>query len=451
MIGPIRRLWSSVRWWCGVFVRHVIAAITGRPVLPPGSLGPRSIARFGNDRFYLDRFRKYGPIYKVLWSRKLTVCVVGFERGRRLLAAHTAALQPRAIEIESFVPNGFLRRMRGDVHRRYRSGFLEAFRLDLPETELRNVIRAELIALAHLHAAGPATAEQLANALDRIALRSLLVICFGFHPGDDAFDVLERQFSGLKAWVYPRTAEQYAAFDALRGTVGSIARSQIAIKDDGCPDSVIRRLTQGSLNPVADETVVGNLIYMVDTGRYDVRGLLRWVLKYLSEHPDVVDDLREHHTPVDAVSSFAEACVLETLRLDQAEALGRDVTDDFVFEGFLIPKGSALRVSLRESHRDADTFPSPDEYKPCRFATQKYGADEYAPFGIGEHRCIAGSHVIRVGTWLVEELVKGFDFSVANDGPRHHGRYHWEPSRSFSIQLRERATGLGFRLTRSQA
>jgi cytochrome P450 len=174
---------------------------------------------------------------------------------------------------------------------------------------------------------------------------------------------------------------------------------------------------------------------MVDTGRYDIRGLFRWVLKYLSDHPHVIDDLRERRTKVEAVGSFAEACVLETLRLDQAEALGRDVTNDFVFEGFLIPKGSALRVALRESHRDAQTFPAPDEYRPCRFATRKYGPDAYAPFGIGEHRCIAGNHVVRLATWLVEELVDGFDWTVADDGPRHRGLYHWEPSPLFSLRL----------------
>jgi cytochrome P450 len=431
-------MWRPVRWWSGVLGRHAIARIAGRPGLPPGSLGPRAVARFGNDQFYLNRFRKYGPIVKLLWSRKLTVCISGFERGRRLLAVHTAALQPRAIEIESFVPNGFLRRMRGDVHRRYRAEFLEAFRLELPETELRSLIRSELAALATLHAAGPATPQHLATALDRIALRSLLVICFGLSSESDEFRMLESQFGGLKSWVYPRTADQYQAFHALQGTVVSVARSGIRLHNDG-PDSVMRRLPQAGLSLTDDETVLGNLIYMVDTGRYDIRGLFRWVLKYLSDHPHVIDDLRERRTKVEAVSSFAEACVLETLRLDQAEALGRDVTNDFVFEGFLIPKGSALRVALRESHRDAQTFPAPDEYRPCRFATRKYGPDAYAPFGIGEHRCIAGNHVVRLATWLVEELVDGFDWTVAADGPRHRGLYHWEPSPLFSLRLRARS------------
>lgn len=425
---------STLRWWGLVLARHAVARVTGGPRLPPGSLGLRAVAKYGNDRFYFDRFRKYGPICTVLWSRKLTVCIQGFERGRRLLSAHTAALQPRAIEIEAFVPNGFMRRMRGDVHATYRRAFLDALRFDVPEPDVRRVIRTELDALAARQAVAPATAEQLAAALDRIALRSLLIVCFGLEPGSELFERLESEFAGLKAWVYPRSADQLASFDALRATAMTVAR-----RDHGlAPKSVIGRLAAGPYSPLTDETALGNLIYMVDTGRYDMRGLFRWVLKYLGDNPDVVADLRAGRTPDGAVTPLAEACVLETLRLDQAEGLGRDVTDDFVFEGFLIPRGSALRVSLRESHRNAETFPSPDEYRPCRFATGRFSADDYAPFGIGEHRCIAATVVIKVSTWLVEEIVSRFDWRVAADGPRVRGRYHWEPSPSFALHVRTR-------------
>src|SRR5262245_8725333 len=58
------------------------------PRLPPGSLGPRGIARFGNHSFYLRAFQRYGPVFKVLWNRNLTICIFGFDRARRLLAPH---------------------------------------------------------------------------------------------------------------------------------------------------------------------------------------------------------------------------------------------------------------------------------------------------------------------------------------------------------------------------
>ena len=438
----LRQSWSHLRWWGGVLGHHVLSQVRGQPRLPPGSLGPSSVVRLGDDRFFLNRSRKYGAVFTTLWSRKLAVCVIGLERGRRLLSAHSAVLRPRALEIDSFVPKGFLRRMRGDDHRRYRTGFLDAFRQDVPsawDAHWRSILRAELGTLARLHATTPATPDQLAVALDRIAIRLLLVVCFGLPPGNPTFDVLETLFSRLEAWVYPRSPAQYAAFDELRKTVSSMAHEVAPESAARAGEGVLRRLARGTLGPTVDQTVVGNLIYMVDTGRYDMRSLFRWILKYLSDHPDVIAALRAPGAAADAVTPLAEACVLETLRLDQAESLNRDVLEDFTFEGYRIPKGSAVRILLRESHRDAETFPAPDEYRPCRFATRKYGSDAYAPFGIGEHRCIVGPLVVRLGAMLVEELVSGFEWSVAGDGPRHHGRYHWEPSPSFAIELRSRA------------
>ena len=446
----LRQSWSHLRWWSGVLGNHVLSPFRGQPRLPPGSLGPSSVVRLGDDRFFLNRSRKYGAVFTALWSRKLAVCVVGLERGRRLLSVHSSLLRPRAVEIESFVPKGFLRRMRGDDHRRYRAGFLEALREDVPsawDAQWRGILRAELSTLARLHATTPAiaahelawTPDQLAVALDRMAIRLLLAVCFGLPPGTPTFDLLERLFSKLEAWVYPRSPAQYAAYEGLHKTVSSLAHDGALDPATGAAECVLRRLARGTLGPTVDQTVVGNLIYMVDTGRYDVRGLFRWTLKYLSDHPDVVAALRAPGAAADAVTPLAEACVLETLRLDQAESLNRDVLEDFTFEGYRIPKGSAVRILLRESHRDAETFPAPDEYRPCRFATRKYGSDAYAPFGIGEHRCIVGPLVVRLGAMLVEELVSGFEWSVAGDGPRHHGRYHWEPSPSFAIELRSRA------------
>jgi cytochrome P450 len=80
-------------------------------------------------------------------------------------------------------------------------------------------------------------------------------------------------------------------------------------------------------------------------------------------------------------------------------------------------------------------FDEPDRFDPHRFLGRRYSADEYAPFGIGAHRCIADALVTRLGTIFVEELVMGFEWSVAEDGPLHRGKYHWEPAAVFAIDL----------------
>lgn len=130
--------------------------------------------------------------------------------------------------------------------------------------------------------------------------------------------------------------------------------------------------------------------------------------------------------------------MLETLRMDQAEAMNRYVREEFTFEGYRIPKGSAVRILLREAHRNPDIFPDPDCFKPQRFLDRDYSADEYAPFGFGEHRCIVSEFVITLSTLFVRVLVERFNWSTAGGGGRHHGRHHWEPNAAFAIDLRPR-------------
>jgi cytochrome P450 len=173
---------------------------------------------------------------------------------------------------------------------------------------------------------------------------------------------------------------------------------------------------------------------MVERGHHDVRDLLRWILKYLSDHPALVTELRAADSW--DRTKLAEACVLETLRMDQAELLNRRSVEAFTFEGFHVPRGSWVAILLRESHRDPRAFPDPDAFRPHRFLERRYSADEYAPFGIDEHQCLAASLVVRTAALFVEELAMGFNWSVRGDGPRRHGHFHWEPSPSFAIDIR---------------
>jgi cytochrome P450 len=417
------------------------------PPLPPGPLGPGAIARLGDDRFYWRRFLRYGPIFKVLWNRNLTVCIVGLERARRLFAAHSRALLPLTIEIESFVPHGFLRRMSPEPHGRYRALFVTVLRNDPATTwasELRALIRVEL---AQLAARRPAPQKEsgdltpLTLTLDRIATRALVMTFFGVRPAQSQFAAIEAAFRrmGPEEFVYPLGAEQRAGFEAIRMLVWDAAASAKHGQSWTDPDGVLGRLLAS--DPAAiDETVVGNLIYMVEMGRYDVRSLMRWVLKYVSDAPDVLSGLRRaiaQQRP-DEPCAFAEHIVLETLRLDQAEALNRTVVEDVDFEGFRIPKGSSLRVLLRESHQDAAVFDEPERFAPCRFAGKSYPRDGYSPFGVGEHRCVAASYVVRLCQLLVEELASGYEWTVVGDGSRFRGRFHWEPAPRFDLVLQSR-------------
>ena|SRR5688572_3174619 len=412
------------------------------PRLPPGSLSASCpFHARTDDRFYLEQLRRHGSIFKLFWgSGHLKICVVGLALGRRLLNRHRDAVRPATVDITALVPTDYLRSMNPAVHRNYRRLFKFAFRDDLVavwEPELRDLIACELARLAD--ATGPdfSRARGLYATLNAIALRALLMMVFGVRSDDaltaNLVDAYHRL--GPDGHVAVVGAQQKEAFHAIRNSVAEIL--QAMRHDDGVrfSDSILKRLVASQAESI-DDAVIGNAIYMVERGHHDVRDLLRWILKYLGDHPSLVNELRADGGDPAYRTKLAEACVLETLRMDQAELLNRRAVEAFSFEGFHVPRGSWVAILLRESHRDPHSFPEPDSFRPHRFLERTYSADEYGPFGIDEHQCIAASLVVRTATLFIEELMKGFSWSVYSDGPRRLGHFHWEPSPLFAIDIR---------------
>lgn len=430
--------WHASRW------RMQLQDLLRRSVpLPPGSLAARQRHKaLEDDRFYLKQAARHGPIFKLFWgSGQLKTCVVGLSLGRRLLKQHRGLLRlVNVTDITSLVPAEYLRSMSPESHQKYRRVFQHAFRGDLVapvETDLRDLLRRELMRLAEPAMPVEPPARRLYSTLDTIATKSLLLTMLGVMPDSSTATALEEWYGqlGPEGRVAQVGPAQKSAFAAIHGTVARLLQSIDSEPRATIRDCALKRLMNAG-SPAVDETVIGNAIYMVERGRHDLRDLLRWILKYLSDDPAPLAEIRTGLRNTAGTSRLAEACVLETLRLDQAEQLNRKALRPFVFGGFHFPAGSWVSVLLRESHRDAETFPQPDAFRPHRFLERSYSTDEYAPFGIDEHQCIGASLVVRLGTLFVEELARRFTWTVSADGARQHGALHWEPSPDFAIDLR---------------
>jgi cytochrome P450 len=227
----------------------------------------------------------------------------------------------------------------------------------------------------------------------------------------------------------PQDAQRTANADLI-AAVRAFARS--AANDT---PSVLREILQSEGDNALEDAVLGNLVYMVEMGRYDLRGLFRWIVKYLTDAPPVVAALRAEVTSPGRQTGLATATVMEVLRLDQSEAIVRKAIADLEFDRVTIPNGSFVRACMREAHRDPSVFVNPERFEPSRFLGREYSANEYSPFGLDQHTCLAGDIVLRLGTLFIATLVREFDWQAAADGPRHRGFYHWEPAPNFAVHL----------------
>jgi cytochrome P450 len=186
-----------------------------------------------------------------------------------------------------------------------------------------------------------------------------------------------------------------------------------------------------------DNTLLGNLAYLFELSHFDLYSLWHWVLTFLATHPAISSTFSEQVNAT-ARRQYAEAVVFETLRMEQSEMLYRRVTDDIVFDGFLIPAGTNLRVCIWEGHKDAATFPNPFTFDPTRFVGQTYGREKFAPFGLGQRHCVGANLVVGLSTMFVEALLEGYTLETTGAGPAYPNSYHWQPNPACAIRLTSR-------------
>lgn len=392
--------------------------------------------------FYLKRIERYGPVFKVSWGRHMLVCFARNADAQVFYRDHRERLRGISLSLEKLFPKGFLRNLRGDDHLHYRKILASAFHDRLvPEhaDELRQAVRDALAAYAGAcRSDGPSRAAFL-RCINLLATRILVRLIYGLHPDspDGAALCALHDRLGPDGLVWQVDDDQAAIFAEIRSALGPVVDRAAGSPDGTAGGSCLAGAV--AAGPV-DETLLGNLVYMVEMGRYDLYGLLHWIAKYINDSPETIERLR--HQPAGdgrTVSPLAGAVVLETLRLDQGEGVLRRAREHIVHDGWFFPRGTVFRACLWDNHKNETVFPDPFRFDPNRFVGRTYTADQYASFGLDHHRCLAGTISVQLGGLFVEELARSFEWTVVDDGPRHRGTFHWEPSERFTIDVRPRA------------
>nr|ANC28044.1 cytochrome P450 [Polyporus umbellatus] len=116
---------------------------------------------------------------------------------------------------------------------------------------------------------------------------------------------------------------------------------------------------------------------------------------------------------------YVDAIVSECLRISSPVPLGlpRAITEDNVYKGMFIPKGTLVFGNNYNMLRDPNVYPNPDEFMPERFledvdeATAKLRDVRNYVFGFGRRRC-PGSFMIDASLWIaIASMVSAFDIS----------------------------------------
>ena len=205
------------------------------------------------------------------------------------------------------------------------------------------------------------------------------------------------QYKKAKARVQELGTKMIADYYASAGTKKD--------EDKNLIDDVMEaHLNHPEVMPASDLilTLTGPYVAGLDTVANTTAAIVYAVLK----HPDV---LARIHAEVDALFATGsideddlfkkipslQGAIMETMRLYPiAVAQMRTATKDFMFQGHLIPKDELLYVGTSVPHFMEEYYPDPTKFDIDRF--QKPRAEHlqpgaYSPYGRGPHTCLGKS------------------------------------------------------------
>ena len=198
--------------------------------------------------------------------------------------------------------------------------------------------------------------------------------------------------------------------------------------------------SSGDSAPLTDREVRDNLLAILANGHQTVAICLALTLYLLARHPRVLAKARAE---VDEFGSesvsqlrYLEAALIESLRVYPAAAgLQRRSIQEDNLDGWSIPPGRAVGISLMPLHGSADWFgESPEQFRPERYKPDSSGtgcpfhrAEQRTPltgdkatgdvclpltFGAGARRCLGEHFAMHEMKVMLATLIRRFDFGA---------------------------------------
>ncbi|GLU01751.1 hypothetical protein SLE2022_190380 [Rubroshorea leprosula] len=154
---------------------------------------------------------------------------------------------------------------------------------------------------------------------------------------------------------------------------------------------------------LTDDEIIDQIITIMYSGYETVSTTSMMAVKYLHDHPKVLEELRKEHLEIrrrkrleDPIEwndlkslRFTRAVIVEASRLATiVNGVLRKTTEDMELNGFVIPKGWRIYVYTREINYDPFLYPDPLVFNPWRWLDKSLESQSYFfIFGGGTRMC----------------------------------------------------------------
>lgn len=336
--------------------------------------------------------------------------------GMPVSAAQNLSLPRKLVNL-----NHGLHSMRGDRHALHQRALMRVLSERGVEAH-RGDIRAGLETFARSWQVGQTIG--LLGEMRRLALRVSTRLLFGdqYEGGSQLASLLKSYFQLRREAASPfnpadeaARAELIALGTSLDGALRRYVR-WCRRQSRAASDAVLATLANLELQPgvrLSEDALVAHANVLFVSSNEPIAVALTWTLLILSQLPELRRALRlelAQASPASAMTatgaaappSLLGAVINESLRVLTPNALMvRVTTRPASLEGVRLPKRCEIILCPFLAHRDAESFPRPDEFLPSRWDTIRPSPFEYFPFGAGGHSCVGRT----LATYIIKEAL----------------------------------------------
>jgi cytochrome P450 len=242
--------------------------------------------------------------------------------------------------------------------------------------------------------------------MEAISFASIMRVVFGDHHDDshaelrrlipDMMDRCDSPFT-LMPWFHRDLAggSPYARMMKIVDEIDALLYETITerradpmtqLRDDTL--SLLLRAEHEDGSPLSDQEIRDELLTMIMAGYETTTSGCAWALERLLRSPAKLERLTAEIEGGED-DAYLDAVVKETLRARPVvPVVARHLAEAIELDGYLIPAGSTVMVSIYLVHNDEETYPEPDEFRPERFLGGTPEGAAWIPFGGGVRRCI---------------------------------------------------------------
>jgi len=238
--------------------------------------------------------------------------------------------------------------------------------------------------------------------------------------------------------------------------------ARLAGNDAGSGDTLEALLATEDPNtraPLACEGLLDELKSLVVAGFETTAAGLFWSLYLLARHPDAavkwheeLDRVLDGRVPTTQDLprlAYTSHVVHEALRLyPPIHTLARECVEDDEVDGYRVPRGVTVLISVYGIHRGADWGPDPDAFRPERFAAADWPKRAYLPFANGRHLCLGNHFALAEMITSLALIGQRYRLELADHRPLDAlAEISLVPSREIPILLHPRCpSGAGIRV-----